>query len=272
MPQLWRAKIVSNQEIAPACFRMVLAGEFENFTINPGQFIMLKISKGYDPLLRRPFAVERIKTRQGFFLQLIYKVIGKGTKIMSRMPPGTEVELLGPLGNGFQIPDKLNTALVIAGGMGIASLRGLIYLIIARKIKTIHLFMGAKSASQLIASAQLQKMKILVHLATEDGSAGFAGMVTEIFDDFLRKYSSISSGSNQTMVFACGPPKMLARVASLCEKYNLPCQASLESRMACGIGACLGCAVKVKKPANHFSTYVRVCQEGPVFNAQEIEW
>jgi dihydroorotate dehydrogenase electron transfer subunit len=268
-----KTKIVFNQEVAPACFRMVLSGPLDNFIIKPGQFIMLTVGMSYDPLLRRPFAAHQFKTSEGTFLEIFYQVVGYGTHIMSHMLPGTELVFLGPLGSGFQLSDKLSAALIVAGGMGIVPLRGLIYSLVALGIKNIQVFVGAKSASQLLFLTEFQKMDIPVHCATEDGSSGYRGLVTGLFHRFLENHAL--KADTPTMGFACGPRPMLAKTASLSFNYQLPCQVSLESRMACGIGVCLGCAVKLNRQTHHDQVqkkYGRVCLEGPVFDAKEIEW
>jgi dihydroorotate dehydrogenase electron transfer subunit len=140
-------------------------------------------------------------------------------------------------------------------------------------IKNIQIFVGAKSTSQLLFLTEFQGMDIPVHCATEDGSSGYHGLVTELFHRFLDNHAF--NAANHTMCFACGPRPMLAKTASLSVNYQLPCQVSLESRMACGIGVCLGCAVKLKRQTHHDQDqkkYGRVCIEGPVFDAKEIEW
>ncbi|MBW1679776.1 MAG: dihydroorotate dehydrogenase electron transfer subunit [Deltaproteobacteria bacterium] len=268
-----QAKITSNKEIAPACFRMVLSGPFEDFSPRPGQFIMLRVGNGYDPLLRRPFAAYRLNTLKGFFVEIFYKVVGHGTRMMSSMFPDTRLELLGPLGNGFKIPDKISTAFILAGGMGIVPLRGLIRHFIDRKTESIHVFIGARSASHFLFQQEFQEMEISFQVSTEDGSAGHHGLVTELFSQFLNNFSSMDE--DDKICFACGPLPMLETVARITSRFRLSCQVSLESRMACGIGACLGCAVKLRNQNYNYQgpdKYVRVCLEGPVFDAREIEW
>jgi dihydroorotate dehydrogenase electron transfer subunit len=268
-----KTKIVFNQEVAPACFRLVLSGPLDNFIIKPGQFIMLRLGMNYDPLLRRPFATHRFKTPEGVFLEIFYQVVGYGTHIMSHMLPGTELALLGPLGKGFEFSETLSTELIVAGGIGIVPLRGLIHSLVESGIKNIQIFLGAKSTSQLLFVTEFQRMDIPVHCATEDGSSGYHGLVTELFHRFLDNHAFKTD--NHTMCFACGPRPMLAKTASLSFNYQLPCQVSLESRMACGMGACLGCAVKLKQQTHQDQDqkkYGRVCLEGPVFDAKEIEW
>ena len=266
-------KIVFNQEVAPACFQMVLSGPLDNFIIKPGQFIMLRLGMSYDPLLRRPFAAHRFQTSEGSFLEIFYQVVGYGTHIMSQMLPGTELAFLGPLGKGFEFSETLSTALIVAGGMGIVPLRGLVYALVESGAKNIQIFVGAKAGSHLLFLTEFKKMDISVHWATDDGSKGYHGLVTELFRRFLDNHAF--TPDNQTMCFACGPRPMLAETARLSLTYQFPCQVSLESRMACGIGVCLGCAVKLKQELHHDQDqlkYGRVCIEGPVFDAKEIQW
>ncbi len=269
----FRAKILSNQRIAPDCFRMVLTGDFEDFNPQPGQFVMLRIGDGFDPLLRRPFAAFKFENQKRIFLEIFYKVVGHGTRIMSYLSPEHKLDLLGPLGNGFKIPDKVKAAFIIAGGMGIAPLRGLIYHLVELQIDEIYVFMGARSSSELLFQDTFRKMEVCLQVSTEDGSAGHKGLVTEIFSRFLENHQV--EEDIDKICFACGPLPMLETLARITSRYRLPCQVSLESRMACGIGACLGCVIKLRNQ-NHsdqdIERYGRVCLEGPVFDIQEIEW
>jgi dihydroorotate dehydrogenase electron transfer subunit len=269
----FQVKILSNQRIAPECFRMVLAGDFEDFNPQPGQFVMLRIGDGFDPLLRRPFAAFKFKNQKGIFLEIFYKVVGHGTRIMSHLNPEHKLDLLGPLGNGFKIPDKIKAAFIVAGGMGIAPLRGLIYHLVESQIGEIYVFMGARSSPELLFQDTFREMKVSLQVSTEDGSAGHKGLVTEIFSQFLESYQL--EEKNDKICFACGPLPMLEALACITSRYQFPCQVSLESRMACGIGACLGCVIKLRNQdhsGKDTERYGRVCLEGPVFDIQEIEW
>ena len=266
-------KLLSNQEVAPGCFRMVLSGQLEDVSFNPGQFIMLRVASGYDPLLRRPFAAYKLRNGEKDCVEICYKVVGHGTRIMSRMCPDQELALLGPLGNGFRIPGNTHTAYIVAGGMGIVPLRGLIDHLVDSKTEGIHLFMGTKTAAHLLFEKTLRGMGISLRVATEDGSVGHHGFVTELFGKFINTHHPMDK--NGTMCFACGPAPMLKKVAGITTRYRLPCQVSLESRMACGIGACLGCVVNLQNQ-NHKNgvseEYGRVCLDGPVFDTKDIAW
>ena len=266
-------KVVSNQKVAPDCFRMVLSGQLEDVSFNPGQFIMLRVAGGYDPLLRRPFAAYKLRNKEKDCVEIWYQVVGRGTRLMSRMGPDRELALLGPLGNGFRIPANTRAAYIVAGGMGIVPLRGLIDHLVDAKTDGIHLFVGTKTADHLLFEKTLREMGISLRVATEDGSVGHHGFVTELFGQWLDTHQPIDMDG--TMCFTCGPAPMLKEVAGITARYRLPCQVSLESRMACGIGACLGCVVNLQNQ-NHkhgvSEAYGRVCLEGPVFDTKDIAW
>jgi dihydroorotate dehydrogenase electron transfer subunit len=266
-----RATICSQDELAPHCFRLVLSGAFEDFAIQPGQFVMLKVGEGLDPLLRRPFAASPRKEGVAVLLEIYYLVVGRGTEILSHLMPGTAVEVLGPLGKGFRCEPDADPVLIVAGGIGIAPLRGLVHQAAHSSAGHLHLFWGAKSAASLLFHAELARLPLSLHLATEDGSLGYPGLVTEVFARFVTAFGSAAGPRAQC--FTCGPLPMVRAVAAVCQEHQVPCQVSLEARMACGIGVCLGCAVKVR-PTNlsPAGEYRRVCVEGPVFGAEEIAW
>jgi dihydroorotate dehydrogenase electron transfer subunit len=189
------------------------------------------------------------------------------------MPPDQELALLGPLGNGFRIPADTRTALIVAGGMGIAPVRGLIDYLANSECEEVHLFVGAKTAPHILFERRFQEMNISVKVATEDGSAGYHGLVTDLFSRWLDTHHSLDKDG--AICFACGPTPMLKAVAGITARNRLPCQVSLEARMACGIGVCLGCVVPLHNQHHKngaSEAYGRVCLEGPVFDAKDIAW
>jgi dihydroorotate dehydrogenase electron transfer subunit len=265
--------LVTNQEIAPGCFRMLLCGQLEEVSFKPGQFIMLRLGSGYDPLLRRPFAAYNVRNDQKDCVEICYKVVGRGTRMMSCMGPHQELALLGPLGNGFRIPANTRTASIVAGGMGIVPVRGLIDHLLDKSIEEVRLFLGARTATHLLFQERFQELNISVEIATEDGSAGQHGFVTDLFGQWLEAHHSVDKDG--AICFACGPTPMLKAVAGIVARYRLPCQVSLEARMACGVGACLGCVVPLQDQHGNkgvSKAYGRVCLEGPVFDAKAIAW
>jgi dihydroorotate dehydrogenase electron transfer subunit len=224
-------------------------------SVKPGQFITIKVGKGSIPLLRRPFSIFSAAVVEGLAprVEILYKVVGPATELMSHLQVGEQVSVLGPLGNPY--PDSFQRPLLIAGGTGIAGLHFLAQRLLARKIKPTILF-GVRSKDELIPLPTLAGADL--HLACEDGSAGFRGDVVTL----SKKYLS----SDFDAVYVCGPQPMLYAFHQVLPP-KLPCFVSLEETMACGVGACRGCAHPL---AN--GTYASVCLDGPVFNWKDLKW
>lgn len=231
--------IKENREISKGIFRLVLSG---NFTGQPGQFYMLRGWNGLDPFLPRPISIADIQEGN---LILLYEVRGKGTHIISKLRQGDTLSLLGPLGNGFKEVKGTKIALV-SGGIGIAPL-----LYLAKSLDAeVELFAGYRSGGYFFEEFKPYVKK--VNITTEDGSLGEKGYVTEIINP--EDYDEIIS---------CGPMPMMKALASIC-KDKTKLWLSMESHMACGIGACLGCTIQTQRGME------TVCKEGPVFNASEV--
>ncbi len=254
-------KVIYNEPVGPGHLRLGL--RWKTPVIYPGQFVMLRVSKGLDPLLRRPFGIYDVldaeKKGQGLSgegIEILYRVKGRGTAIMSGWSEGDEVDLLGPLGRGFPGPEKEARAVMVAGGVGIAPL----YLLARTVDKGVFLF-GARSRDEASLAADLNKLSIESKVATEDGSTGVKGLVTDLLEEELEEGGAV--------VYACGPTGMLKAVAAIAERRRVRCFVSLEKHMACGMGACLGCAVKDMEKETH---YRMVCSDGPVFDSKSIDW
>ena len=228
----------------------------------PGQFIHVLISNGAGLLLRRPFTVYTI---DGHEITMLYQIIGEGTQRLSEMPKGTSLHVLGPLGNTFDIADNPEPAILVGGGAGIASLMLLAIALRIRDIQTIGL-VGAQHQGRLLSVDDLKAIGVAVHIATDNGSIGHHGFVTDILTDMLRKNDLL----NPT-IYACGPHDMLAAVTKITTEFEVPTQVAMENRMGCAMGVCLGCVCPVRIDANQIE-YQRVCTEGPVFNATDIAW
>jgi dihydroorotate dehydrogenase electron transfer subunit len=242
----------------------------------PGQFVMVKIGEELNPLLRRPFSIHRIVKNKAM-VEILYKVVGKGTRILSEAKEGDFLNILGPLGNGFRIASDLNKAIIVAGGMGVAPLYFLAEKISEKKGSDISILIGGKTKDDILVTQRFEKLGGEVRIVTEDGSLGHRGMVSEILKDI----SILATTSfPETHCFTCGPWPMMAKVAKLAKKNKIPCQVSLESRMACGIGACLGCVIETKPWTQESNSnasisqpcYRRVCKDGPVFNSEKVVW
>ncbi len=243
----------------------------------PGQFVMLRGGTGHDPLLRRPFSIHAFH-REGdcAVVEILYQIAGTGTRQLSRVLPKTEVRIMGPLGQGFAIVSGRKNVIIIAGGMGMAPLSFLAeqYLFLLREKEAVKkgitpriiCYMGAKTSGSLVSVKRMEGCCGEIKVSTDDGSAGYHGTVVELFRRDIAFYHPDDAG-----LYACGPAPMLKGLAELCAGTGITCQVSMEERMACGLGACLGCAVSVQGKDGKI-TYKRVCKDGPVFNIHDILW
>lgn len=222
----------------------------------PGQFYMIEVNRGNDPLLKRAFSLFR-RTSDGF--QLLYRIKGRGTSLLREMKKESTLEVLGPLGCHYPVPSKEQVPFVIAGGIGIASVFPFLH---AQKGRAL-VFYGARSGDEIFMLDELRAMSSEVYISTDDGSRGTKGNIVDLLDRFLAdKKVDIS----RYVLYACGPHPMLKAVSRVAASRRITAYISMEEYMACGLGACLGCVVKTK------TGYKRVCKEGPVFNSAEIEW
>jgi len=246
------ATVVTNEEVIPGVYLTRLDCLNINSQPHPGQFVMVRCGEGIEYQLRRPLSLHR---REGNKLSLLFKVVGRGTRWLSERQAGDKLDLLGPLGNGYEIyPDSKNL-LLAAGGIGIAPL---VFLAeeAARQGKEITLLLGTPTAGQLYPS-KLLPSKVRLITATEDGSTGEKGMITDILPGFI-------NGADQ--LFACGPLPMYKKMARMAELKDKPVQISLEMRMGCGLGICYGCTVKTRNGLK------QACKHGPIFNLDEVLW
>lgn len=253
-------EIVRHEQIAPDHYLMrVLAPEIAK-KAKPGQFVHVLPGTTMDPLLRRPISLHGIDPAKGT-ISLLYRVVGRGTRMISELPVGGVVDIMGPLGKGFDVPDKINRALVVGGGIGVAPLLPLIQALKHYKVDTTVL-LGAATADYLLGVRQIEGLGLKVEAATDDGSYGHKGFVTGLADRHL-------TGGKPDFFYACGPNPMLAKLTRMMNSAGVPGQVSLEERMGCGVGACLACVCKVKVVGAPFD-YKKVCADGPVFVANEV--
>ena len=198
-------------------------------------------------------------------------MVGKGTEILSHLKKGDSLEVLGPCGNGFDLREEGAKMLLVGGGVGIPPLYHLTENFLKNKIKknNIHIFLGARNKSLLLCEKDFKRLGVNLHLATDDGSKGKKGFITEILENFL---SSNLSPLTSSRLFTCGPTPMMKAVTVLATQYKVPSEVSVEVPMACGFGACLGCAVKVRDKNHAGHRHAIACCEGPVFSGKEILW
>ncbi|NWF49084.1 MAG: dihydroorotate dehydrogenase electron transfer subunit [Ignavibacteriaceae bacterium] len=220
-------------------------------SIKPGQFLNIKVSDNIYPLLRRPFSVCDVEGENIF---LMFNIFGEGTKILAHKKIGDDVDILGPLGNGFNFEDDFDTAIIVAGGLGVAPFP---FLNRYLKDKEIYSFIGGRSSKDVITYKIINP-----EISTDDGSLGFRGTVVELLAQNLHRINN-----RKVKIFACGPNAMLRALRELCLEKNLLCEASTECAMACGFGICQGCPIE---SSNNPDKYLLVCKDGPVFNISEV--
>ena len=252
------AKILENKRIGQSFYRMRLESGYLAKNSKPGQFVEVKCSEGDEVLLRRPLGVHRIFNGG---IDLLYEVIGKGTKDLSARKRGDSLNIIGPIGRGFDLSAIKKPPLIVAGGVGAAPLLCLAQKMAEKKIKP-YVMIGARTASHILCEKDFKELGCFVVVATEDGSKGHKGYVTDIMRHLLMVIRCKAS-----IIYACGPHPMLKAVDHIADSSGIPCQVSMEEHMACGVGVCLGCPVKVKSGG-----YKMVCKDGPVFDSREIAW
>ncbi|MCU0254416.1 MAG: dihydroorotate dehydrogenase electron transfer subunit [Acidobacteria bacterium] len=276
MPYNLTAAVERQEDLGAGYHLLTLAAPEIAREIRAGQFVMIGLTDIDQMLIRRPFSVAMISPEPGrgepTSIGLLYKVVGRGTTLFSRLRPQDRLALLGPLGRGFWLPDPAPEGaggeaidlLLVAGGIGNAIFPLLLQELGSRAAQT-TLFFGARTRHDLTLLDWFEGRAGRVVTATEDGSHGHRGFVTEPLAAHLD-----AAPGRRRLVMACGPHAMLRAVAQLCLARGVPCQVAMEETMACGFGVCLGCVVEKRQPESDFDRFVRVCTEGPVFDAREI--
>ena len=270
-----KVKVKDIRDLGSGSYLLTLSTPEQARLVRPGQFIMLKCVEDADdnPLLRRPFTIFNIhrQARSGkpAGLELLIKDAGYGTHRLVQIRPGQMLDCLGPQGRGFQISgemrNRLDLAVLVAGGVGIAPLYLLAQSLLAQNVKPV-LFYGGSTVAGLVLRDYFERLNIEVHYATEDGSFGDRGLITQSVAQFFQ-----GAGHKNARVYACGPWGMMKAAHLLAVQHNLQCEVSLEARMGCSLGACLGCVVR-SRDHNGEEQYLRVCQDGPVMNSRLIDW
>lgn len=256
--------ISHSERLSPDIVRLSLEAPTIAAIARPGQFINVKASPGFDPLLRRPFSIHRIL--DDGTVQVIFKILGKGTKALAALQPGQRLDIVGPLGNAFATAEAM---CLLGGGLGIAPLLFLAQTILGRVA-------GARPALTIILAARNEvelscfvpdfaALGVKLHLVTDDGTLGEKGVITDLFPRVL-------DTAQAWQIASCGPYPMMRAVAAICRERQWRCQVSLETMMACGISACLGCAVPASEQDSKGRQYLHVCQDGPIFWGGDIKW
>ena len=261
-----QATIVENKKINEFYRKMHIKWESFPWNIKAGQFAMVIIPELLDPLLMRPFSIFDADN-DGKGLSILYRIVGKGTTLLSNLKTGEKIEIRGPLGRGFDFVTIGNNPVLMAGGAGIAPMKLLIssFVDYYNDKFTPVLIYGAKSEEDLIKNDEFINLFNDTQLifVTEDGSYGLKGLVTDVLYDVILE--SLDNNEKKTSICACGPEPMLKAIGNMSKEHSIHCQLSMEAHMACGLGLCLGCVVPAVKGG-----YYCVCEDGPVFNAEEL--
>ena len=256
------SELVQKEQLKPDIFKFTLKAQEIVENAKPGNFIEIRVSNQVEPFLRRPISIYNMDKEDGI-LEIIFQVKGKGTKILSNKQVGSMIDIVGPLGYGtFKYEDYDNIA-ILGGGIGVFPLFEL-----AKKAKSegkiVNTYLGFRSEDFVVLEDEFKEVSDSFILTTDDGSYSKDGFAI----NYLEK--DIEEGKIKS-IYACGPLPMLKAVQKLAIEKNIPCQISLEEKMACGLGVCLGCAVKKAGTSDENPEYMHVCKAGPVFDAQEVE-
>jgi len=273
-----------NESIAENCYRLTLDLSKDHLVPIPGQFYNIRCTDGIEPILRRPFSMHRLTKEDGrLCVQILYRVIGKGTEWLSARKKGEWLDIIGPLGNGFLLDARTDVVLA-ARGIGIAPLCA-----VAEGVRSLapeshfHILMGARFKDRVFYREELERLGSL-HLYTDDGSLGFKGRAPELLLHLLETGTVPRTCS----LYACGPAPMLMELCALSKHFDFEGQVALETHMGCGFGACLSCAIPLRpasikktplwtKPALQWSVdgrtcYSLICKDGPVYDIREVDW
>ncbi len=260
--RLLNEEILSNERYGEDLYRMEIFSPYICKNAEAGQFINVKCSRpgNIDPLLRRPFSIFDIEKKFNVF-SILYTIRGRGSSFLSTLKNGDNLDFTGPLGNAIDLDGKNNKILLVGGGIGIAPLN-----FIARKAgenrKDVYLLAGFKDSGFLRWESDLVRTGFKYRIFTEDGSWGETGLVTDHLREHFNTYEDYD-------VFCCGPTGMLKQIQDIFRGTKKNISVLLEEIMACGIGACMGCVVKIKAGRNKFK-YKKVCSEGPAFDLKEV--
>lgn len=255
-------KLINKEKLKEDIYKFSVYSEEMCKLAKPGQFLEVKVIKGVEPLLRRPISIYNVNKEEKI-IEFIFQIKGKGTDILSGVEIGKEIDIVGPLGNGtFDIKDYKNVA-IIGGGIGTFPLYELSKNIYGKS--NVNIYLGFRNKDFVVLEEEFSKVSNNLIITTDDGSYKEHGYAINKLKDDIEK------GNIPEIIYACGPLPMLRAVQKLALEKEIPCQISLEERMACGLGVCLGCAVKVVTNDAETTTYKHVCKDGPVFWANEVE-
>lgn len=249
---LLSAPITSHTQLTPDIYALTFSAPAVAQAATPGQFVHVRCTVGVEPLLRRPFSIHDANVDTGH-VTILYRVVGRGTGMLTKLRPGDTLDIMGPLGQGFSLEGR--SPLLVGGGIGVAPLLYLAKVLAPRPVTVI---IGTRTVAEAPLAALFAPVCREVVLTTDDGSAGYHGVATDVMLDVLAR-------TGNDVVYACGPVPMLDKVVRVVRQVGITCQVSLEQHMACGIGICRGCTCGMLKDPQ-----AKVCVDGPVFSGEEV--
>lgn len=253
------AKIIESRPVSKEYRKLTFSSPGISRSALPGQFVHVLVEDDAGLLLRRPFS---ILSAENGNVSFVYKVVGKGTELLSKKGTQDLLNVVGPLGNPYGVDSHTQHVILVAGGYGVSPTLFLATQLKKKKFKgKVTTILGARTRELLLCVKEFQKLGVQMVVTTGDGSAGKKGLVTDALQSIL-----LRAKKDSVQIFACGPNAMLHAVAKAALKHHVPAQLSMEQQLGCGLGACLGCVIETKHG------FERVCTEGPVFDAQNIVW
>ncbi len=266
---IFSCPVLTNDEVARGIFLMRLHAPEIAARVLPGQFVNVKTVAeklaACSPFLRRPFSVCEVDRRAGT-ISILWKIVGPGTSMLAQHRPGMLLSLVGPLGHGYDLSNITGLVALVAGGVGVAPLPILAMELAARRLP-FTVLLGARNVDELWGERELSQLGGRVQIATDDGSYGQKGLVTNLLAAWLHE-----NKNSTAQVLACGPMPMLNAVAKLCLEARVEAQVAIETMMGCGFGICMGCPVVPAAGAEKNGRYYLACLDGPVFPAQAMQF
>lgn len=266
---IYDCRVLSNAEVARGIFLMRLHAPEIAASVLPGQFVNIKTqphdSDQITPLLRRPFSVCEVDRNAGW-ISILWKNVGPGTRLLSSHRVGTVLNVIGPLGTGYSLPERATAIALVAGGLGVAPMPLLAETLRERGCH-FTILLGARTAAELWGQEELQRTGAQINIATDDGSLGQRGFVTALLQNWIAAHDATKS-----RVYSCGPMPMLARVAAICQESQVHSEVAIETVMGCGFGICMGCPIEPASGVEQFGRYYLACLDGPVFCSDHIRY
>lgn len=257
MPIKAECKLIKKEKLKENIFKFSVQADEMVKEAKPGQFVEIRVSEAVEPFLRRPISIFNMDKEKGI-LEFIFRVQGKGTTLLAKKEEGELIDIVGPLGYGTFKYEEYENIAIIGGGIGVFPLYELAKN--ANKEKNVNIYLGFRNKNEVLLEEEFKKVSKNLTIATDDGSYAKKGYIIEELKKSVEK-------EKPDVIFACGPLPLLKAVQKLATEEKIPCQISLEEKMGCGLGVCLGCAVKMKAGG-----YQHVCKQGPVFEAENVEF